>query len=395
MVGKLDHQIHRVSLPQDLNPKEIWEHFQDSNINRWAFRNIDKFAPHNVIQKSDSPLHLPRDLRNLNSIKFSGSDGETLTVSEALEYLITDCLVIVQDDVIIVEQYFEGMKPETPHLLFSASKPFAAFMIANLIANGYIKSEDDPVIHYLPELEQTAFFGVTIRHLLDMQSGVDFRALDDLSELERACGFAPPRSDENILSLALKLNIKKFPAGEMTDYNSINTDILSLLATRVTGQNAATLIQETIFGPMGAEFNALLIKDPQGINELGGGLATTALDLIKLGLAMINDGALNNRQVIPPSTIKKILNTAEQEKWEKGWLSSLTPQAKAYRFHIYLCSDNFDEGAYFVCGNYGNALYVNPKNRTVAALLCSYPTGVDIQRFNIQMALLREITNIR
>ena len=384
---------NKIQPPAGMSPIEIWLNFQKSDINRWAFRNIDKFIPHDVIPKSTAPLTLGLDPCNISNIRFDNHEGVSISVSEALAYLMVDALVVVKDRVMVAEQYYEGMQPDVPHLLFSASKPFAAAMIANLIHHGFLHSENDLLVRYVPELMGTAFDGVTIRHLLDMQSGIDIRALDDLAELERASGFAPPDAHENILSTALKLNRKKFQAGRKTDYNSINTDMLSLLAARVTGKSAASLLRQFIFEPMGAEYDALVIRDPVGINELGGGLAVTARDLAKLGLAMLNDGAINHQQVLPKGTMRCIFSTTEPKKWRDGWLSALTPQAKAYRAQLYLCGDEFDSGAFFAVGSFGNALYMNPLHNTVIALLSSHPTAIDVARFNTQMAMLRELSN--
>ena len=97
------------------------------------------------------------------------------------------------------------MRADTPHLLFSCSKPFAAVLIANLINDQIIGNENDFLIEYMPEFSSTAFQDVTIRHLLDMQSGLDLQEVVDPSAIARACGFAPPGKGENIKSLMLKI----------------------------------------------------------------------------------------------------------------------------------------------------------------------------------------------
>jgi CubicO group peptidase (beta-lactamase class C family) len=378
--------------PFGLTPKELWGQFQEPKLNHWAFQNIDKFISHDVIPGSSAPVHLPRELRDINEIQFSGDDGISRTVGESLGYLMVDGLIVIKDSIIRTESYFNGMQPDRPHLLFSASKPFAGALIANLIHKGAIQSENDRVIKYIPELNKKAFNDVSIRNLLDMQSGIDFRDLGDRDELERASGFKPPKQNENILSLVLNLHKKKHPAGCMTDYNSINTDLLSLLATRITEEPASILLHRDIFEPMGAEFKAYIIKDQQGINELGGGLAITVRDLVKFGIVLLNSGVIGNRRVLPDSILARIFSTAEPEKWRKGWLASLTPQAKAYRAQLYLCADKFDEGAIFACGNYGQALYINPNHNAVIGLLSTYQTAVDLPRFNTQMAMLKAIS---
>jgi len=170
--------------------------------------------------------------------------------------------------------------------------------------------------------------------------------------------------------------------------------LLSLLATRISGKSASELLGEYVFDPMGAEFTSLLVKDQAGINTLSGGLAVCARDLAKFGLALLNDGEINNRQVLPSGFVDHFSRTAKPERWTGSWISQLTPQAKAYRAQLYLATDEFDPGAYFAVGNYGNSLYVQPFTKVVIALQCSYPSPVDLSRFNTMMNLFRELARI-
>ncbi|MEA3439496.1 MAG: serine hydrolase [Chloroflexota bacterium] len=364
-----------------------------SRNKRWVFRNIDDELQWDIIKSSSSPCRLPADFRDINPIKFTNHASDSVSVGESLKFLYADSLVVVKGEQIINEQYFNGMTESTAHILFSASKPFAGALIAILIRDHTLASENDLITIYLPQLKDTAFKDVSIRHLLDMQSGIDIRDLDDPRELERASGYAVPVGDESISTVLLKFHSKKYPAGVKTDYLSINTDLLSLLAARVTGKPAAVLLQEVLFESMGIEFTAYLLKDQKGVNALSGGLALTVRDLVKLGVLLVNDGVLHGNQVLPKGYIKTIIDTAEPEKWIGSWIAQLTPQAKAYRSCLYICSDNFDNDSFFAVGNYGNALYINTREQAVIALQSSYPSAVDIPRFTTKMNMLKAIAN--
>lgn len=368
---------------------EVWENFRGRDINRWSFRNIDKFASHQVIKPSNTPHRLESLDISYQELLFPDKNNE---VSSTLQYLCIDAIVVLYKGSILYEAYFEGMQPNETHLLFSVSKLFAGGLIYKLIGLDLIHSEFDCISEYLPDLHNPLFSRLSIRNLLDMQSGIDIEHLNQTDYLDRACGFAPPMKNENIHEALEKILSLKFEPGQKFEYQTINSDILSLLMTAITGKSAAELIEEYLFEPMGAEFHAFMICDPAGISELGGGLAITARDLARFGLLISNDGYMNNQQIIPCGFLKTIMSTHEPDKWMNGWLSNLTPQAKAYRYHTYVASDDFAEGAVFGVGNYGNMLFIDPEYETIITILATYPTGIDIQRFNTLMDLIKSIS---
>lgn len=359
----------------------------------WAFQNIDQVVQCDLISRSNNPAVWDYNLIDIDDYLFREGGNRAATITEILTYLQTDSLVVAKNGVIVMEEYLGGMKPDKAHILFSAGKPFAGVLIANLIADGRIRGENDRITRYIPELENSAFFDATIRNLLDMQTGIDFRDIQDPAELSRSCGFAPPHGDESIERVFSSFHRKLIPAGKATDYQSINTDLISLLVTRLTGSSTSRIIQETIFEPMGAEFDGYLVRDQFGINALSGGLAVSARDLVKFGTMILNDGRYNQKQIIPAGYLNSIEGSAEPDKWRDSWIAQLTPQAKAYRNHLYLCADDFDSGSFFGVGNYGNALYICPSNQSVIALQSTYPTAVDIPRFNTKMDLLNHLAH--
>ena len=191
-----------------------------------------------------------------------------------------------------------------------------------------------------------------------------------------------------------RLKNKKFPAGKRFEYLSLNTDILSLLITTVTGISAAQCIEKFIFEPIGAEFNGTCIKDPVGVCTLSGGLSITLRDLTRFGLLLLNDGYLNNSRILPAGYIDNILSTSEAKKWQSSWLAKMTPQASAYRSHIYVGSDKFCKGSLFGVGNFGNILFISPSDEVVISVLSSYPVAVDINRFTTLMAMVQSLSKI-
>ena len=91
----------------------------------------------------------------------------------------TQAFIVIQNDEIIYEQYFNGNNRDSIVTSFSTAKSFASTLIGIAISEGHIKSVDDPITDYLPELAERdpAFANITIRALLMMSSGIRYKEL--------------------------------------------------------------------------------------------------------------------------------------------------------------------------------------------------------------------------
>src|SRR5690349_9999912 len=96
--------------------------FQDAPYNRWGFLHISNVLPTAPISRGEAPIaELRRAPQDLSAIRFEGSDGP-LTLAEMLESTYTDGVLVLHHGRILSEIYFNGMQPNTRHLLMSVSK---------------------------------------------------------------------------------------------------------------------------------------------------------------------------------------------------------------------------------------------------------------------------------
>src|SRR6266481_3597376 len=96
--------------------------WQDPPFNRWAFQHIRELIPTARISRGPgSTLRLPRAERDISGLTFR-SAGRDLTVADMLAETHTDGFLVLHGGTIVSEQYFNGMTPDTPHLLMSVSK---------------------------------------------------------------------------------------------------------------------------------------------------------------------------------------------------------------------------------------------------------------------------------
>ena len=172
------------------------ENFQDFPRLRWGFLNMRELLPTAQVSRGVGPArvleHAPRDL---DSIRFEGSDGSEMTVSQLIEGDYTDGFIVLKDGRIATEQYFNDFRPDQPHLLQSVTKSFAGSLAGILVGRGEL-DPDAAVVDIIPEIAGSAYGDATLRHVLDMTVGVDFREdyedpMSEAGSLTVAIGWLP------------------------------------------------------------------------------------------------------------------------------------------------------------------------------------------------------------
>ena len=167
----------------------------------WTFCHIAEIFPTALISRRSEPaVLLPRRIEPVADLHCRDADGEHTTVGAIMKATETDGWMVVHDGRLLAEEYAGAMEPATLHLLMSVSKSFVGILVGALAGEGVLNVEEQ-VTAYMPELERSGYRGATVRHLLDMRSGIAFSEdyLDPNSEvrlLEQAMGWAPRRSPD-------------------------------------------------------------------------------------------------------------------------------------------------------------------------------------------------------
>src|SRR5580698_957787 len=144
--------------------------WQDPPFNRWAFQHIRELIPTARISRGDGrPRRLARAERDISALAFR-SGGREVTVGEMLGQTYTDGFLVLHRGKIVSEQYFNGMRADTRHLLMSVSKSVVA-TVAGILADQGLLPVQAPVTQLVPELAGTSFAGATVQDLLDMRTG--------------------------------------------------------------------------------------------------------------------------------------------------------------------------------------------------------------------------------
>ncbi len=212
----------------------------------------------------------------------------------------TQAFLVIQKDALIFERYFKGYQRNSLVTSFSVAKSFDSALIGIAIQEGFIKSVEDPITNYLPELAERdpRFRDIQIRHLLMMASGLRY---DEADTPFRRGDNSLTYSFDDLRHLALTETEVVAPPGVEFLYNNYNPLLLGLILERATGRPVTAYLQEKIWNPIGMEFDASwsLDSEKSGFEKMESGINARAIDFAKLGRLYLRNGDWNGNQIVP------------------------------------------------------------------------------------------------
>ncbi|PZQ97839.1 MAG: 6-aminohexanoate hydrolase [Cereibacter sphaeroides] len=365
--------------------------------NRWAFQHIREMLPTAAIRRAARPSPLPETAGRLDDLTYSGADGQQTSFAEMLEETYTDAMLVWKDGQILHESYHNGMDAQTPHLLQSVSKSITAGASASLIEEGLLDPAA-PITDYLPELARTAWNGATLQQVMDMTTGVRFDETyhhrdSDAGKMDVAAGWKLPPPDfdtsdwpRSIWDQILGLTIADAEHGARFHYRSIETDILAHAMQRVTGQPLARIISERLWQPLGCAEDASITIDSAGYGLACGGISATLRDMARFGIALLNDGQIDGRQVIPRAFVE---DTRSGPHGLFDDYSRETLPNGCYRNQFWI--EDAQRGRFMCRGVFGQMVYVATDARVVAVKFSTYPEFLSRPFFLSAMAAFHAV----
>ena len=161
--------------------------------NRWSFQRVQQFTRTARIPRAAQSAPLASKPQEFGSLVFENSAGQPISIDDMLRNTWTDGFLVMHRGEVLTEQYFNGMEPDTLHLLMSCSKSMTSTMLG-IIAEEGLLDLSRPLTAYIPELEGTGMAGATLQQALDMRVGVKFSEdYDDLDADWRQCELATGR----------------------------------------------------------------------------------------------------------------------------------------------------------------------------------------------------------
>lgn len=276
-------------------------------------------------------------------------------LDEFLEDTDTQAFLVIQDDKLIYERYFMGYQRDSIVTSFSVAKSFDSALVGIAIQEGFIKSVNDPITDYIPELSgrDTRFTDIQIRHLLMMASGLRYNSSRPISfgDDNLTSGF------DDLRHLALtETRITEKP-GTAFLYNNYNPLLLGLILERATGRPVTTYLQEKLWNPLGMEYDGSwnLDAEENGFEKMETGINARAIDFAKFGRLYLNQGNWNGNQIIPSDWVAISIS-------DNGLIKD-APIYYGYMWWGERC--NPDSKDFLATGDHGQFIYISPAKNLI------------------------------
>lgn len=286
-------------------------------------------------------------------------DGKRITFDEFLKVTSTNAFMIIRDGKITYESYLNGKSQSTILPSYSVAKTMTSLLIGQLIDEGKIK-ESDTFVSILPEFRAgTSFDKVTIKDLLDMNSGIGVSDNYPSGPSGWGVAIAQMYASTDVNWWLMQNRKMREEPGSFPEYRSVNTQMLGLIIQKITGRNLSDEFTERIWQRIGAENDATWNVDHKGGYEKAFCcFNATARDYARVGQAL-----MSGSPAIASTSWKARLSTPAV-KLDYGWGYS------AQMWHPY-------PGINLMLGLHGQYVYQDKAHNTVIVKLSDLPTSAD------------------
>jgi CubicO group peptidase (beta-lactamase class C family) len=286
-------------------------------------------------------------------------DGKRITFDEFLKVTSTNAFMIIRDGKITYESYLNGKSQSTILPSYSVAKTMTSLLIGQLIDEGKIK-ESDTFVSILPEFRAgTSFDKVTIKDLLDMNSGIGVSDNYPSGPSGWGVAIAQMYASTDVNWWLMQNRKMREEPGSFPEYRSVNTQMLGMIIQKITGRNLSDEFTERIWQRIGAENDATWNVDHKGGYEKAFCcFNATARDYARVGQAL-----MSGSPAIASTSWKARLSTPAV-KLDYGWGYS------AQMWHPY-------PGINLMLGLHGQYVYQDKAHNTVIVKLSDLPTSAD------------------
>ena len=334
---------------------------KDQNVLFWtvdqrdsAFRAMEKLVEVNDIAKGDAVYPLPQ--------------GAAITLPQDVDAYMkaqrNAGLIIIQDGKIRLEKYALDYSKDGRWTSFSVAKSLTSTMVGAAVRDGYIKSLDDKVTVYMPDLKGSAYDDVSVHQLLTMTSGVKWN--EDYTDPKSDVALfnlhkAEPGVDVTV-SYMRKLP-REAPAGSKWVYKTGETNLIGVLVSSATKKTLSAYLSEKVWKPFGMEQDGAWMLGSTGHEISGCCVSATLRDYARFGQFILGGGMAGGKPVLPDD-----------------WLAAATTKqadiAQPGRGYGYQWWTN-DDGSFAAQGIFGQGIFIDPKRKLVIASNGNWPTATD------------------
>jgi len=315
------------------------------------FPHMERLFPIRTVAASRRPRPLPA--------------GEPLPIPEAeVDAFIAAQnvagLIVLQDGKVRLERYARGLTRQGRWTSFSVAKSFTSTLVGAAIRDGFIRSVDEPVTRYIPDLAGSAYDGVTIAQLLTMTSGVRWNEdyTDPASDVARMFSIPVPAGADPTVTYMRTLPREAAPGAKWV-YKTGETNLIGVLVRNATGRSLADYLSDRVWKRYGMEADAVWMVDQTGHEVSGCCLSVSLRDYARMGQLALEGG----RGIVPDDWFARATTaTASVDRAGYGY---------GYQWWTYPKKQFGGQGIF------GQSILVDPANRIVVAAVGAWPRASD------------------
>ena len=300
-------------------------------------------------------------------------------------------LLVMKERSIVVERYAYGNTEQTRWTSWSVGKSILSTLVGIAVKEGRIRSLDEPITGYVPELRGSAYDGVTMRHMLQMSSGIKWSE-DPRDPAPNVADFARCLAEQkagSVLAIARRLPRAVDPKtgmparpGAVWNYSNVDAFVLGVALQRASSRSLARYIEEKIWKPCGMEKSGFWMAESKGgVSSGAGDFSATLRDYGRLAQFILDEGVLpDGTNCLPerwmreattwaPRLIDPALAAASRRYGYLWWHLPVTPGLGAAPEVTSTSTATF-----CAVGLFGQYIFLNPQERLIMIQWSVYPT---------------------
>ncbi len=271
-------------------------------------------------------------------------------------------LLILHKGQLRLERYGLDFDAQGRWTSFSVAKSFTSTLVGAALRDGHIKSMDDKVSDYIPQMKGSAYDDVSISQLLTMTSGVRWNEDydDPASDVARFNNHQPEPGVPAIVSYLRQLP-REAPPGQRWLYSTGETNLVGILISQATGKPLSQYLQEKVWGPVGMEQQATWILSKTGEEISGCCIQASARDYARFGQFILEGARINGQSILPDGWLQQA-GTRQADIGQPG-------RGYGYQWWTY------DDGSFAARGIFGQGIFIDPRRELVIVSNANWAGG--------------------
>lgn len=378
--------------PPTRESQVTFQNYREYPYSQWSFRNAG--APFHILMVPRSgKVHefgtAPES--GIGSVFIKDSAGNNKTFEDVFRDNYASGVIVLRNDTILYEQYWNGLSRDYQHVWFSMTKSLTSAALGILVEQERLDLAASPS-RYIPELKNTPYDRATIQDVLNMSTALGFKenytdtsyiywkeygAARDQYFVKGARDVDPNTTEVYGVYDFLAKSVTPNPGlnpGDVFEYNSSNGDLIGWLISKVSGQTYTDFIREQIWAKMGAEHDATLAVDRAYMGVATMGMNTTLRDAALFGEMIRNGGKVDGKKIVPSDWVDQILHITEADK-KRYSRNEVYAKAGmpwiAYKNFWWILDDK--KGEFAAIGTNGQVIYINRRVQLVIAYFSCQP----------------------